>query len=373
MGWTTPNFSKAQVDAAGRNLVQGFQPGNHESLVEYLHSLDVISNWRSCHSFPLNTFQNGLRKRGRRIDPDALPAQRIKRLASIELKLRRFKGLRLSQLQDIGGARMVLADISLVRQIVADYRKSDLRHEVAKVDDYIFLPQVSGYRGVHLIYKYKSDRSPVYNGLKIELQIRSQLQHAWATAVETVGTFLQQSLKSSIGEDRWLRFFALMGTAIAITEQAPPVPNTPTNESDLVGEITSIVEELDVLNRLEVYGSALAFFEDDRRSEGQYYLIKLDPVAHQVSVQSFVRGALEEAQQAYLEVERALQGTPSDAVLVSVDSVSALQKAYPNYFLDTRVFIGLVRDVIDRRPLQVEPTQNIEPTAPPTSKSPSLL
>ena len=42
-----------------------------------------------------------------------------------------------------------------------------------------------------------------------------------ATAVETVSTLRQQALKSSLGDPDWLRFFTLMGTAIAIREHAP--------------------------------------------------------------------------------------------------------------------------------------------------------
>ena len=35
-----------------------------------------------------------------------------------------------------------------------------------------------------------------------------------------------------------------------------------------------------------------------------------------------------------------------DAVLVSVDSLAALEKAYPNYFADTRVFLELLRQTL---------------------------
>jgi ppGpp synthetase/RelA/SpoT-type nucleotidyltranferase len=147
-----------------------------------------------------------------------LVAQRVKRLSSIVAKMRRFQGLRLSQMQDIGGCRAVLSSVAEVRNAVKSFKTSSIRHELAREDDYIANPKDSGYRGVHLIYKYVSDRSETYNGLKIEVQIRSQLQHAWATAVETVGTFIQQALKSSQGEDEWLRFFCLMGSAIALRE-----------------------------------------------------------------------------------------------------------------------------------------------------------
>ena len=36
----------------------------------------------------------------------------------------------------------------------------------------------------------------------------------------------------------------------------------------------------------------------------------------------------------------------SEAVLVSVESVDALRRAYPNYFLDTKVFLAAVETAI---------------------------
>ncbi|RMG20666.1 MAG: hypothetical protein D6729_02400, partial [Deltaproteobacteria bacterium] len=114
-----------------------------------------------------------------------------------------------------------------------------------------------GYRGVHLIYQYHSDRMTTYNGLRIELQIRSLLQHAWATAVETVGIFLQHSLKSSMGPDDWLRFFALSASAFARAEGSPAVPGTPTVQRELRREIKRLMHELGVEENLRTFGQAL--------------------------------------------------------------------------------------------------------------------
>ena len=55
----------------------------------------------------------------------------------------------------------------------------------------------------------------------IELQIRTRLQHAWATAVETMGIFIDHSLKSSQGPQDWLDFFSLVGNAFAYIEGSP--------------------------------------------------------------------------------------------------------------------------------------------------------
>ena len=152
----------------------------------------------------------------------------------------------LSQMQDIGGCRAIVSTVDQVRALCKLYAASEMKHKLHHTDDYLNNPKESGYRGVHLIYRYHSDRKTEYNTLLIEMQLRSQLQHAWATAVETVGAFMQQALKSSLGEKEWLRFFALMGTAIAVRENRPPVPQTPGKYSELVKELRDHAKALDI-------------------------------------------------------------------------------------------------------------------------------
>ncbi|MBQ7074393.1 hypothetical protein IJM86_05100 [bacterium] len=47
-----------------------------------------------------------------------------------------------------------------------------------------------------MVYKYQNSYVSEYNGLQIEIQIRTELQHIRATAVETVGIILQKALKA---------------------------------------------------------------------------------------------------------------------------------------------------------------------------------
>jgi hypothetical protein len=203
---------------------------------------------------------------------------------------------------------------------------------------------------VHLVYRYFSDKqnTAVYNGQKIEMQLRSQFQHAWATAVETVGTFVQQALKSSVGEKEWLRFFALMGTAVAVRERTPPVPNTPLARAELVAELDHYAASLNVENRLRAYGAALQTLNQPSAQHGaHYYLLKLDPTASTLVVTGFRANQLEEASEQYLKAETTARETPgSDAVLVSVNSLAALERAYPNYFADTRIFLELLTQAL---------------------------
>ena len=351
MEWATPKHSRNQVDWAGKILIRPFPPIiNWE---EWNRAYEIIDNWRSSHSYPLNTFQVTLRSKARKVDPNSVVAQRIKRLSSIHHKLDRFPSMQLSQIQDIGGCRAILETAEHVKALVESYRKSDLRHKLYRVTDYVESPRESGYRGVHLLYQYASDKESkaVYNGLRLEMQIRSSLQHAWATAVETVGTLTSQALKSSLGEADWLRFFALMGTVIALAEKCPPTPNTPTDWKVLIGELRLHTDRLNASWTLHTFGQTLSTLEQPSDGKAHYFLLRLDPAAQQVSIMSFRIDQSEVAAGAYSAIEKEIQDGPqkgSMAVLVSVDNISALRRAYPNYFLDTRVFAGILDDVLAR-------------------------
>lgn len=347
MAWAKPENSKRRVNDAGAFVANFEWSESDEDFAKYLKALEIVNNWRSAHNFPLNTFHVGLKRRGRLIDSGIITAQRIKRLSSIEHKLFRYPTMTLSQMQDIGGCRAIMRSTKAVKQLCDAYAASEIKHTLSANDDYISQPKPSGYRGVHLVYKYFSDRKTDYNTLKIEIQIRSQLQHAWATAVETVGTLQQQALKSSQGEKDWLRFFALAGSAFAFREGTVPVPGTPDSYRDLVSEMRDYVRSLDLAKRLQAYGHAMKFLSNPQhdRSDNHYFLLEMNPAQRSVQVTTFKFAESTLANQKYLEIERKLKNVAgAEAVLVSVDSLEAVRKAYPNYFLDTEVFVRLIRE-----------------------------
>lgn len=218
MPFAVPLYSRKKVNDAGEALVRYYEADSFDiSLLRgFWDALDVINNWRASHSGPLLAMRMLLTRQAKSIDNEVLIAQRIKRLASIELKLARFRTMKLSQMQDIGGCRAIVGTVRQVQELAESFKRSRTKHYLDHVDDYIDTPQHSGYRGIHLIYRFNSNKLIECNGLKIEVQLRSTLQHAWATAVETVGTFTRQALKSSRGEAEWLRFFELMGGDVTL-------------------------------------------------------------------------------------------------------------------------------------------------------------
>lgn len=356
MAWAVPQFQRAEVNRAGRELAELTFP------IEANQVLQVVNNWRAVHAFPLNTFQNCLRRFASDFEAEPVIAQRIKRLESIHAKLVRDQtdNMRLTQMQDIAGCRAVMESVENVDALVGRYSSARLRHSPRGSKDYIRNPKIDGYRGRHLVYEYKGrGASAVYSGLKIEIQVRTRLQHAWATAVESVGTFTRQALKANQGDEDWRRFFALMGTAIAAIEGCPSVPGTPTDKWELIAEIAMLAQQLEALDRLVAFSTALQF-ETEMPRGFKYYVVTLNFDQRTVRFAPFKFNQSQRANIYYTAEERRVQeGQNTQIVLVSVDSFTSLRRAYPNYFLDTSRFGEIVGQVLsgdfpDPQPPSVE-------------------
>ena len=168
----------------------------------------------------------------------------------------------------------------------------------------------------------------------------------WATAVETVSTFTGQALKASQGDGDWRRFFALMGSEMAIRERAPLIDNTPGNVRSLVQESKKYAKLLNVVATLTTYRDTIEEILPTAPPGIQYFLIRRDST-ERVRVSGYPGVELEKAYTDYNQAESTTRRDPlADVVLVRVESLAVLRRAYPNYFLDTEVFLGEVERVL---------------------------
>lgn len=343
-----PSYSKSQINRAGITLVSA-KPNTKE----YKEALKIVNEWRICHAYPINTFVSTLRKKVTHLD-NPLVAQRLKRLPTIKNKLQRYPDMMLSRMHDIGGVRAVVSNMEEVRGLQRQYQDSKrFSHELVRLDDYIVEPKDDGYRSVHLVYSYdntqaRNNLAGQYKGLRIELQIRTRLQHIWATAVETVGTMRDELLKSQRGSKQWLEFFELTSAALAHLEQTPPPKKYADMTLKQTGEkLAKLEKKLDAVNKMTGLSRAAEIIHSKNIS-GYYNLIELNTVAHTISIMSYSQDNLAGASKAYEKVEqRVAAGEPLDAVLVSAGKLSTLKQAYPNYFLDIKDFAEVTQVMID--------------------------
>lgn len=95
--------------------------------------------------------------------PDIVVAERLKRLDSIINKLKRETTMSLWEVQDLGGCRFIVPTISEVYGFAEKYKNSCVRHRHVDTYDYISNPKTSGYRSLHLVFKFHSDTKETYN------------------------------------------------------------------------------------------------------------------------------------------------------------------------------------------------------------------
>ncbi|MGV8172056.1 MAG: RelA/SpoT domain-containing protein [Candidatus Woesearchaeota archaeon] len=349
MIWTKPKYSNNRINQAGEVLRKaGSTEISPYTFDDFDEAMLVLNNWRSAHSFPLQTFAMRLKIVSKNIDSYALVIRRLKRASSIIKKLQRgqTEKMQMSRMQDVGGCRAVMKGMSETNALINIYLKKSrgLKHKLTNTKDYITYPKKDGYRSFHLVYKYFSDKNAHYNGLLIEIQIRTKLQHYWATAVETVDHFTGQAIKSNEGRQEWMDFFKLVSSAFAVMENTPIVPDTPDDKNELKKQIRILAKRLSVIKKMTEWAKIHKFIETVEKGGADrydYYLLNLNLDSRELNMSAFKKSEEERANAEYSKLEEKMIKNKEnrDIVLVSADTVRDLRKAYPNYFLDAKEFI----------------------------------
>lgn len=332
-------FSRAELDKHGKVFLE-----ENPSKADRDAALDMLSEWRKLHYIPMNTLQANLRNKCKRLNlKNYIIAQRIKRLPSIVTKLSRFPDMKLSRMQDIGGLRIILPSIKNVYDLHNAFkRQRKNKHTlILPPKDYINEPKKDGYRSLHQVFKYQNTEKPELDGLRIELQIRTKLQHAWATAVETLGVIEKSSFKTGGGDEKYRRFFVLCSALFAIQEKMPLPQNVANDEAVIKKEFNQLLDELKIIDKLK----GITAFSKHVSHSADWYVLIFNYEKRVIKPVGFSNEAFDEAQELYTSQER--KNTPnSDVVLFSSDSFKELKKAYPNYFLDTTYFVREIQQYV---------------------------
>jgi ppGpp synthetase/RelA/SpoT-type nucleotidyltranferase len=322
--WQTPNRSKTQVKKAVKQLLE-----NNLSSKDKVEHLNTLANFRSSHSYPMQSMIGYFRQKAFEVDKKAVVVRRLKRIPSIINKLKRFPNMQISTMGDIGGIRIITKNLENVYTIRNKIIASRTRNKLLGEKNYLEEPKFSGYRGIHLIYGYQGQKEE-YKSFRVELQIRSNIQHAWATAVEIVGTFLQENLKASQGNDDWLAFFKLVSQGFTDLEK---------NEEISSSYKKDIILKINDLKVFDILSSFTIAARHTDQADG-FYLLTLDIENRRITARYFTLSFLQEAHDEYRRMEQKIsEDTTKDVVLVSAKSLADLKKAYPNYFADTQLFI----------------------------------
>lgn len=342
--------SKKQVERASK-VVRNMSKASDE---EIRHALDVIAAWRNMHTRPLGVI-NMLVRRYTTLGrwPSALVARRLKRMPSIIGKLQRYPQMSLTRMQDIAGVRVIvdsIEDVTALHTALKDRKRS--RHAlVLPPSNYIKNPKVDGYRSLHQVFRYDSTQYPELNGLRIELQIRTRLQHAWATAVETLGAVEKASFKTGEGDESIIRFFRLASALFSLDEGQPVLDCCASIPPKiLVEEFEWLDSELQACAKLSALTVKLPI---GKKIMNKHCLLLLVlKIGKENSKSTLQYSAFDEwnmAEMVYTSLEKQYWEDPQTQVLLLyTDNILELKQAYPNYYLDASLFLENINRICNK-------------------------
>lgn len=305
-----------------------------------------MENHRASHAYVLNTFQATLRLRSR--GKSVTFAQRLKRRPTIYNKLRRQNKMQLARMHYIAACRLIFENNKDLIDFQNSFRNAKFNHIRRYKDsendpyDYINKPKNSGYRGKHDVFEYRAYSPPgePWNGLYVEVQYRTQVQHAWSTAVEIAGSITENKPKFDQGDERYLNFFRICSEILARTQEEQYICCKHVSEKQLFDEFNKLEDDIHLLRHLENINLVNHQFS----IQGNVILI-FNEQTGQLITETFTSAP--EAMQRYFELENT-ESSDIDVVLVRADSSESIKYAFRNYFSDSQEFVRLMRIGLDQ-------------------------
>lgn len=345
------SYSKTQIEKAGRAIRHGCEGEDRGDAIL------KIQNFREVHLYPLMLIKNHLAKATKRVTKKGVVARRLKMLATIIDKLERpsldgssRNAIQITRMQDIGGCRAIVPNLDKLNELHNELKKSRSVHRIVRTIDYLE-PKESGYSGVHLVYSCfeGADEDNEWKKTKIEVQLRTELQHAWATSLEIIDTLEGIKLKISMeGHPEWRRFFCLAGRLVAHKEKSCIIAEA--EIPPIIEELKELEAKLEVRKKLAHYSFAIRLTTDKKNlprrimTHQGMFLVKVhrpekdgeDKYKIETSLVAYSPEDLKEALKELAKCEADSELTIS--VLVAAGDVRTLKKAYPNYFGSTTMF-----------------------------------
>lgn len=331
----TREYSFGDIQRAGKVL-----SGVVHRTPEAIEAFKVAHNWRMAHLYPLMRERIRL-TRYSGVCGGGTTSGRIKQMSSIRKKLKRGSA-NLRGMQDLAGCRAIMDSPDGVQRILEKYRESH-SHLIHRETDYIEDPKPGGYRSAHIIITFEGGGKGInYTGQKLEIQVRTKIQHVWATAVEAVGFVRQEDMKAGLGDASWLRLMELMSAYLAEKEGLPVSSHVPKSRRERADELRALESDLSAIKNLETYHGFMKIVEGQAGSYSGYYQLSLDTRTGSLSVMPRWTFAFSEAAH---DVSFDDDDEKQD-VMVSVTDLSSLRAAFPNYFYDVKLFLNYLTEAV---------------------------
>lgn len=340
----------------GEKLREGIELTEKEKL--------EFDNFREAHNIIIKLFTIELKKVN--FSKQHLTASRNKRIETIISKLCRPEKPKLDRIHDIAGTRIIFENIKSLEDYIDILENTELVNFKEKINEdknrynYIKNPKSDGYRSIHKVFYYSSnipystlnEKSFNLENKKIELQLRTRLQHIWATTVEIYDIINKSNIKTGTHnklETKEGLFFkncslVFEGIESNDVEKIKININKIFRDKDLV-EIYNRLKGIKNIKNIQLpktLGSDEVFILITDLNKGKTTFFTTDPIEKNDKQDTFLINA------SYRRLEEKNTKGEYILLLLTLGDIKKLKNVYPNYFLNTNKFISILKKYKDK-------------------------
>ena len=340
----------------GEKLREGIELTEEEKL--------EFDNFREAHNIIIKLFTIELKIVN--FSNQHLTASRNKRIESIISKLRRPEKPKLDRIHDIAGTRIIFENIKSLEDYIDILENTELVNFKEKINEdknrynYIKNPKSDGYRSIHKVFYYSSnipystlnEKSFNLENKKIELQLRTRLQHIWATTVEIYDIINKSNIKTGTHnklETKEGLFFkkcslVFEGIESNDVEKIKININEIFRDKDLV-EIYNRLKGIKNIKNIQLpktLGSDEVFILITDLNKGKTTFFTTEPIEKNDKQDTFLINA------SYRRLEEKNTKGEYILLLLTLGDIKKLKNVYPNYFLNTNKFISILKKYKDK-------------------------
>jgi len=257
----------------------------------------------------------------------------------------------LSQLQDIGGIRIIFEtndNISGFMELIESKLVKSRYFTIEKITDYRELGRDdSGYRAVHFIIKR--------NEIKMELQLRSRIQHYWAESIERTSVIYGYNLKNLEGNQTVINYFKQLSNIFHEIECKRKPSNEIIDKLETLRETSEqIIIKSDKRNVFdsfvnESFIKAMISREAGLRSQFHNWMIAFNWNTGAFSRWGVIDGNSEQTIKNYVEWEKNWPANEGyEVVLIGSSDVSTIRQTHSHYF-GIKSYDGILEDIDSSR------------------------
>ena len=340
----------------GEKLREGIELTEEEKL--------EFDNFREAHNIIIKLFTIELKKVN--FSKQHLTASRNKRIETIISKLCRPEKPKLDRIHDIAGTRIIFENIKSLEDYIDILENTELVNFKEKINEdknrynYIKNPKSDGYRSIHKVFYYSSNipystlNEKRFNleNKKIELQLRTRLQHIWATTVEIYDIINKSNIKTGTHnklETKEGLFFkkcslVFEGIESNDVEKIKININEIFRDKDLV-EIYNRLKGIKNIKNIQLpktLGSDEVFILITDLNKGKTTFFTTDSIEKNDKQDTFLINA------SYRRLEEKNTKGEYILLLLTLGDIKKLKNVYPNYFLNTNKFISILKKYKDK-------------------------